>query len=64
VIGSLGAAFGGSRVAISGLKKQVSDHMEHDEKTQGKIANELASYRLETTDRLARIETKLDEALK
>lgn len=59
IIGTLGAAWGGARVALNGtrervkqLSKDLKDHIEHDHTVQ-----------LETVDRLARIETKLDRVL-
>lgn len=60
VVGSLGAAWGGAKAAISNLRQIVTDHIEHDSTVQKSLADELSKSRLEVTDRLARIETKLD----
>jgi hypothetical protein len=56
IVGSLGAAFGGARVALNGTKERVKTlaesfdkHVESDAAAQNQVI-----------DRLARIETKLD----
>ena len=60
VVGSVGAAWGGVKVGLAGLQKTLTDHVTHDDQVQAKLAAELADSRLAVTDRLARIETKLD----
>lgn len=55
-----GAAFGGAKVALNGTRQRVKDLAEdfkaHEEQDE--------SLQMETIDRLARIETKLDILVK
>lgn len=57
---SAGTAWGVGVGTIRRVSKSFDAHVESDDKVQANIASELQKYRLETTDRLARIETKLD----
>lgn len=51
-----GAAWGGSQVALNGTRKRVMELREWADKHEATDK----SSQLDTTDRLARIETKLD----
>lgn len=56
IVGSLGAAFGGARVALNGTKERVKTLSE----SFGKHVESDATAQNQVIDRLARIETKLD----